>query len=111
MINPFIKLTGSDGYGYEAQVFLNINNISGFCIHNNKNITEIVSGDETFYITETPEEVSAMIQKYYDKKLRLGFIQSVLTGISSDSNFQNWESVSSGVVCLADMMMEKMKND
>lgn len=67
MINPFIKLTGSDGYGNEKTLFLNANQISGYSIESRRNITRVVSSAEIFYATETPEEIAAMIQKYYDK--------------------------------------------
>lgn len=115
MINPFIKLTGSDGYGNEKSLFLNVNQISGYSIESRRNITRVASDAEIFYATETPEEIAAMIQKYYDEKMRLAFIRSVLTGICSNPNFHNWdfhvwEFVSNNTVYLTDMMMKKMKN-
>lgn len=66
MINPFIKLTGTDGYGNERMLHLNVNQICGYYIDTRGHNTKIVSGAEIFCAIETPEEISAMIQKYYD---------------------------------------------
>ena len=65
------------------------------------------TGNKTF----SPEEISAMIQKYYDEKMRLGFIHSALTGMCSDSDdFPTWESVSRSAINIGDMVMEDINN-
>lgn len=114
MINPFIKLTGTDGYGSKRTLFLNVNQICGYFIDTRGHNTKIVSDAEIFYALETPEKISAMIQKYYDEQMHMEFIRDVLIGISSQMN--NIDRHVIGFVCsnaksTRNAMMEVLKDD
>lgn len=117
MLNPFIKLTGA----LPDEVFyVNVLKISSYhgqvdkslVPNGNTVIIDSMSGGRCVVATETTEEVSAMIQKYYDEKMRLGFIHSALTWMCSDSDeFPTWDSVSRSAINIGDMVMEELKDD
>lgn len=107
MINPFIKLTGC---GKNEVLHVQIVNINGIVLVNG--FTEVSLNGCAYIVKETPEEISAMIQEYYDEKMRLDFIHSALTGMCSDSDeFPTWDSVSRSAINIGDMVMENLKND
>lgn len=65
-------------------------------------------------VEETPEEIAAMIQKYKDEQLRMGFIKSALTGICSQMGNPTDDAIV--YICLnaaliGDAMMEELKDD
>lgn len=109
MINPFIKLTG---FRDKQEIFISADKILIYNKHFHENYTEVEIDRLTIDVSETPEEIAVMIQKYYDEQMRLAFIRAALNGMCSDSDeFQSWDSVSKSAIHTANMVMENLKND
>lgn len=110
MINPFIKLTGG---GKDDVLHVQIANINGIVPVNG--FTEVSLNDCAYIVKETTEEIAAMIQKYYDEKMRMDFIQSVLTGICANITVNDMttdhRSLCIDAVQIGNAMMEVLKND
>lgn len=82
-MNPFIKLTR---FREKQEIFILADKILSYNKHFQENYTEVEIDRLTIDVIETPEEISAMIQKYYDDQMRMEFIKAALTGLCSDSN-------------------------
>lgn len=83
MINPFIKLTG---FRDKQDIFISANKILSYNKHLQENYTKVEIDRLTIDVIETPEEIAAMIKKYYDDQMRMEFIKAALNGLCADSN-------------------------